>query len=140
MEDQDMWWRIAYRWPEIGYINQPLAVYYRMRPGSLSTETARKEKTRHLCYLLDTHLTLAAENNRLDEFKILAAGMLLWWMKNLYQEKSFAQIRDILKRYGHLLPFWYKTNMRLKATFPRLYSKIARYARATMKHTLEKCT
>ena len=35
LEDIDLWWRIAYRWPQIGYVSRPLAVYHLEVPDSL---------------------------------------------------------------------------------------------------------
>ena len=36
-EDNDMWFRIAFSYPQVGYVNQPLALYYEGVPGSITT-------------------------------------------------------------------------------------------------------
>ncbi|MCH9023644.1 MAG: hypothetical protein IID32_12915, partial [Planctomycetes bacterium] len=116
MEDLDMWWRIAYRWPQIGYVNQPLAVHYRMRPGSLTTEIVRKEESRYLCRLLNTHLPLAAGNKRLPEFKKLSERMLRYSVYPLYRDNHLDDIRILLSRYGHVFSLRQKIALNLMTT------------------------
>ena len=117
-EDHDMWWRLAYRWPQFGYLSQPLAVHYYNRPGSLTHEIARPKLVEVLGELLDRHLKVAASCGRLEELKIRLDVFLVWVLQNLLQEQQYPQVLKLIHRYGFLLRSRTRIEMRLRATFP----------------------
>ena len=121
-EDHDMWWRLAYRWPQFGYLTQPLAVYYHNRPGSLTHDIARPKLVQVLGELIDRHLKVAASFGRLEELKIRLEVFLTWILQNLLQEQQQTQVLKLINRYGFLLGSRTRTEMRLRATFPYVAS------------------
>lgn len=114
-EDIELWWKIAYRHPTIGYAAEPLAVYHLGTPKSLN-----KNKMQGSFYagLISRHLTLAEQFNRLDGFRPLAAHLLRGWMRSMLFTAQAGDIRLILKEHHGLFPMWYRLWMRLLTTFP----------------------
>ena len=111
--------RIAYRWPKIGYVSEPIAVYYLDRPGSLMYGTANTEKIKTNCELIDRHLKLSAEHGKSKQFRKCAACMLKLWIRGMRFHDLPDDIREILRRYDSLLPNYYKIFMKLLMTFPK---------------------
>ena len=121
-EDHDMWWRITYRWPKVGYVTEPLAIYHMVRPGTL-TDNYKHSQMVILCDLLERHLKLAAQNNQSVEFDLIAGKMIRNWMRYLIFINKPDQIREMLKRFDRLLPTGFKWLMRILTTFPNTTSK-----------------
>ncbi len=114
--DYDMWWRIAYRWPKIGYLAEPLAIYHLDVEGSI----IRKHKdSTILCDLIERHLKMAEEHGRLEEFRACAVYLLRRWMRSMLFEAQGEDIRGMLKQFDELLPGGYKMFMRALTTFPK---------------------
>ena len=115
--DFDMWWRIAYLYPKIGFIAEPLAVYHLDVEGS----TIRRHKDPKLsCELVQRHLDLSAQHGREDEFAPCAAFLLRRWMRSMLFDAQGAEIRDMITQFGHLFGTGYKTGMQALTIFPRL--------------------
>ncbi|MCF7957216.1 MAG: glycosyltransferase [Phycisphaerae bacterium] len=102
-EDIDMWWRIAYRWKQLGYVNHPLAVYYQRRPGSLTADADRELIVRSIFEIFDRHAKLAAEHGMSDEITPFVTAKLHKWLCNAYGQKRRALIAEMLSQYGYLL-------------------------------------
>jgi len=117
-EDHDMWWRIAYRRPQYGYLPQPLAIYYHNRPGSLTHCVPRNRQIDVLCELLDRHLMVAATYGRSKELRIRFAHYLTWLLPNLLEEQNNMQVLRLLHLFGYMLGRRSRIVFRLKATFP----------------------
>ena len=66
MNDEDMWFRIAYRYPKVGYLAEPLAVYHQGTPDSVVKKHNRPDI---VIELIGRHLKLAAEHGRLEAFR-----------------------------------------------------------------------
>jgi len=101
-EDLDMWWRIAYRYPQIGYVAEPLAVYHLTRPGAL-TQTFQANKMKILADLVDRHLALAAQHGRLDAFRPVVSFLVHRWLRGMLFYNRPDDVKRMLDRFGHLL-------------------------------------
>ena len=117
-EDLDMWWRITYRQPRIGYITEPIAVYHMVRPGTL-TGTFRHSNIIMLTDLIERHLQLADQHNQATEFRRMAKRMAGLWIRALLFENRPGDIRNLTNRLGPLLSLRFKAAVRLLITFPR---------------------
>lgn len=131
-EDLDMWFRITYKFPETGFIAEPLAVYHMSRTGALS-DTFKRSKLDHLCQLVSNHLTLADQNNQLTEFKSLTSVMVTSWIRGLFFTNRPNDIRMLIRDFGDLLSNRFKllTSLalicpRATAAFCHMVSKIVR--------------
>ncbi|MHC4951910.1 MAG: glycosyltransferase family 2 protein, partial [Planctomycetota bacterium] len=72
MNDEDMWFRIAYRYPRAGYMTTPLAIYHR----GVSDSTVKTHNHPEIVIeLIKRHLKLAEEQNRLDAFRDVARSI-----------------------------------------------------------------
>ena len=124
MNDVDMWLRVAYRYPPIGYIFEPLAIYHTDVPGSIVKEHKEPE---NIHFFIERHFAAAAEHDLVDEFKPCAAAMLGHWIGIILQEKNGTAVRKLLKEYGYLYSKYFIATTFIKSLFPRTglcYDKI----------------
>jgi len=113
--DLDMWWRIAHRWPRIGYLPQPLAIYHMGTPVSISQGFFPTEL---YCDLIARHQHLAAEQGHPDIFRNFAAWILRRWIRSMLFQARAEDVRSTISRFNELLPAWYKLWMRILTAFP----------------------
>ena len=128
--DMDMWLKIAYLYPAIGFEPKPLAIHHLNIPQSISD---KRYSSNLYVDFIHRHLELAAKNNRLDEFKPFAAFLLRRWTRSMLFDAKGQDIRQIMKQFSKLLPISYKMSMyiltvcpKLTATCCRIISKVIR--------------
>ena len=119
--DLDMWWRIAYHHPKIGYAPQPLAIYHIHVAGSI---TKRFRDPQILSDLIERHLKIAAEFGRTGSFEPYAEHLLRYWIHKYFFDERIACIRPMAKRFGHILPPCYKTMLKILTIFPKVTSTL----------------
>jgi hypothetical protein len=117
MNDEDMWFRIAYRYPKVGYVKEPLAIYHRGVGGSIVKTHNHPEI---VIELIQRHLTLAEEQNRQDVFRSVATAITKMWIHWSWEDQRAFQIRLLLKELGFLLNRWYKLALYILTIFPGL--------------------
>ncbi len=115
-EDIELWWKIAYRHPRIGFVAEPLAIYHL---GTSQSLNKNKMQGRFYADLIARHLTLAEQFDRLDSFRPLAEHLLRGWMRSMLFDARAEDIRLILNEFGSLFPVGYRLWMRLLTRFPR---------------------
>jgi glycosyltransferase involved in cell wall biosynthesis len=116
-EDLDMALRISYHQAQIGYVNRPLAVYNWKRPDSLAVRPIQ-QRLDIVCEVYDNHLKLAAEHNRLDEFRTYVAWVIRRHVFSMYWNRQYDDLHNLIRRYEYLVPFRYKVVARLLTTLP----------------------
>jgi len=116
INDMDMWFRIAYRRPRIGFITRPLAVYHMGVPASI-VKTHKDAAV--ISGFIDRHLELSARHGCLDAFRPCAAKEVGWWMHCYLLERRGREVRTLLKRYGDLYGGYFRATMLIKSFFPR---------------------
>ena len=114
--DLDMWWRVAYRWGEIGYNPEPLAIYHMHIPDSI---TKKYRQAVFFSELIERHLELAAGHGREKEFQVCAEHMLRWWIHHYFFDERIVDIREMVVRFDRVLPGYYKSLLRLLTISPR---------------------
>ena len=115
--DIDMWWRIAYRYPKIGYNAKPLSVYHSHIDDSIS----KKQKSPDiLSDLIARHIEIAESLGAFDRFKPCAVHMIKYWNYVYLFDERKVHIRKILKRFKNILPFCYLSIMNLLLICPPL--------------------
>jgi len=117
MNDEDMWFRIAYRHPRVGYIPRPLAVYHR---GVLNSIVKRHNTPELVIEFVNRHLKLAHEQGCSEIFRPVARAITKMWIHWSWDDERVFEIRKILKELGFLLPTGYKTAVYLLTVFPGL--------------------
>lgn len=114
-EDMDMWFRIAYFCPKIGYVKEALTVYHLTRPGCISGEFPLAKL---YCDLIERHVKFATDHDRLNEFTPLAVFLLRGWIRGMLFDARANDIRKMLRQFTDILPVWYKVWMFLLTVFP----------------------
>jgi glycosyltransferase involved in cell wall biosynthesis len=125
--DYDMWWRIAYDFPRIGYLPQPLGI---MHLDALDVVAARY----HLAgkrgddarRLVERHLKLAQEKGMLRELTPLAKKVLRKSLATNIFHGLKADARATIRQFPTLLPLPLRLAALAMTTFPKTTSAILR--------------
>ena len=115
--DLDMWWRLAYRWPKIGYAAAATAVYHM---GVGDTISQRYFHADLYCELIGRHLELSAEAGRGVEFERFAGILVCRWMRSMLFDARGEDIRRMMREFGEFIPSYYKVLMRILTVFPKI--------------------
>ena len=131
MEDMDLWWRIALKYPSFGYIPEPIAIYHLGIEGSL----IQSQKDFSLCRrMIRKHLTESQKTPHEESVKTCSVMMLKRWMRSMLFNKRTGEIQKMLTEFNDLFSPSYKWMMRLLVSQPamtarclRLVSRIVRF-------------
>ncbi len=115
--DTDLWFRMAYRWPQIGYVSQPLVVVHLETPESI---TKRHDQFSVRCELVERHLKLSAELGQLEQFRPCAVQMLQRVIRDMVLLRRGAETTAALEKFDNLLDRRFKREMRFRTRWPRL--------------------
>jgi glycosyltransferase involved in cell wall biosynthesis len=116
-EDIDLWLRIAYRYPRLGFSAEPLGVYH------LSPENSLMKKCRKSVIYTDfiqRHLALAQQQGVLCQFKPAAGFMMRRWIRGMLFSGRKSEIRELLSRFPGSFSFFYRILMYGLTVFPGL--------------------
>ena len=116
-QDTDLFWRMAYRQPKLGYLIQPIAVYSRDLPTSITM--LNKGRIQQRCDLIERHLKMAAKHGRSESFRPCALKLLTRWLRGCLDQPD-VDISQILDRFDDILPRNLKIEMRMRIASPRL--------------------
>jgi hypothetical protein len=116
-EDTDLWWRIAYRHPRMGYDPEPLAVYHYNITGSL---TEKRMPCASLCDLLDRHLKLSSQYGCRRQFEPIAGQMVIDHSRAALFDAGAADIKEMMRRYRELVPWHFRALMGVLTLWPNL--------------------
>lgn len=130
MEDLDLLWRIAYRWPRIGYVAEPIAVYHLGTPKSL-IKTVKDRKV--LGETIARHLELSERAGKCEDFRPCAVMMLRKWIRGMLFAAEADEARELVRRFGKLLPCWYRLFIYLLTVFPKMTTLMCRVISLTLK-------
>jgi len=119
--DLDMWFRIAYISPKIGFIAEPLATYHMIIDDSISQKYQRAET---LQGLIKRHMKLSAEHGRQKAFRLNAASMIKSLIRSMLFENQPDKIKELLTDFPDLLTLRFKIIIRLLIITPGLTAKI----------------
>ena len=118
-EDLDLWFRIAYRYPQIGYTSTPLAKYHLDTPTS-AVRTLRDSQHHNPVEFIQRHIKLAQQYNQLDNFIPCAVKILKRDIRSMLFERRKKEITDILTTFDKLFSRRYRIAMRLLTICPPL--------------------
>jgi len=120
-EDTDMWFRLAMRCPQVGYIPQSIAVYHLHKSDIGSNCGPTREKVEIVCELVDQNLKLAENCNRQDKFRPCAASYLRRLIRScLFNHTLAPDIKKIPERFQGLFHPGYKSMITILTCFPRV--------------------
>ena len=115
MEDLDLWWRIAYQNPAMGYLPEPVAVYHLEIEGSLIQSKTNYAACRGI---IKTHLDRSRQMDCARQVRACSAMMLKCWMRSMLFDARGEEVRKTLIEFETLFSAPYKSMMRLLAWKP----------------------
>ncbi|MBW8035100.1 MAG: glycosyltransferase family 2 protein [Planctomycetes bacterium] len=116
-EDTDMWLRIAYKYQQVGYAKEPMAIYHREVAGSLT----KSYRNFHIISdMIDKHLKLSAESGHGEEFVLCGGHMLSVWIRDMLSAGHTEGLLETVKRYEDILGWRFKKEMWLRVKHPRI--------------------
>ncbi len=121
--DLDMWWRVAYLQPQIGFIPEPLAIYHLTVPESISKKFNDIEL---YAELIGRHLDLSRQYNRRQAFEPVAKQMLRLWIRGMLFDARATDIRRLLNEFRNLYPSSYRMWITLLTAFPHTTAFVCR--------------
>lgn len=121
-QDNDLWFRIAYSFPRVGYLSQPLAVYHLDTPGS---STKVNNSVVFMIGLVERHERLAREHHRLEAFAPCIRQMLSLWVRELIEQRQYAQARVLIRRFGGYCSGRFLREMRFRLVCPPVTGPLA---------------
>jgi glycosyltransferase involved in cell wall biosynthesis len=120
-QDNDLWFRIAYLFPRVGYTGQPLAIYHRDTPGSSTKVNVHYE---FMIRLVERHLELSSRYGRREAFLPCVRYMLEVWIRELIQDKQKKNAKALLERFGSHVSSRFRREIRFRLAVPIVGSKI----------------
>lgn len=122
-----MWWRIAYRFPKMGCLPQPLVIVYSRvqdpKSDKLRSESKRGEEARRL---VARHLELTSEQGKLEEFRPLAKVELQKTLMRTIYHGFKADARLTVRQFRDFFPWYWRAAAYLLTIFPRVTSAAAK--------------
>lgn len=100
-QDNDLWFRIAYQYPEIGYVTHPLAVYHMDTPCS---STKINDQVDFMLHLIERQLKISAEFGRQEALIPCITNMVTSRIRQFITQKRYADAKkllDIFNEYTH---------------------------------------
>jgi glycosyltransferase involved in cell wall biosynthesis len=116
-EDLDLWWRIAYRYPQVGFVCEPTAIYH---VGVAQSSTKKTADVAVYIHPIRRHLEMSEQAGRRQAFSAVAQKYLRLWIRGMLFEARGEDVRQLLNEFPELYPYWYHVWMNLLAAFPRL--------------------
>jgi glycosyltransferase involved in cell wall biosynthesis len=124
--DLDMWWRIGYRFPKIGYLPQPLVIVHLDAVNVVSAQyRSLSKRGEHARKLIAHHLELADEQGRLEEFKPYAGKLLRKVLITAVYRGFKTDARVTVKQFSDFFPWHWRFGAYLLTVFPKFTSAFA---------------
>lgn len=121
-QDTDLWFRIAYQYPQIGYLPESLSIYHLDTPAS---STKINDTIDFMMSLVQRHENLSRQYNRYDAFRPCITQMLQVWTRRLLEQKRHHDAEILLDQFRDYLPARFRREMRFRMSVPLLGPAIA---------------
>ncbi|MBN1125376.1 MAG: glycosyltransferase family 2 protein [Sedimentisphaerales bacterium] len=117
-QDADLALRLAYRYPKVGYIADPLAWYEHRRQGSIASQNRSNVELR--CNFITRHLQLSQKHGCLREFQPCATRLLQRWIREISILDPKADTGRFIRDFADLLP----RKLRMELCFRRRFGRL----------------
>jgi glycosyltransferase involved in cell wall biosynthesis len=121
-QDNDLWFRIAYQFPQVGYIPRSLAVYHLDTPNS---STKINDSVEFMTALIERHRDLSQQFNRAEAFRPCITHTLQVWIRQLQAQKRKQEAMLLLNRFASFLSGRFRREMYFRLFVPGLGPAIA---------------
>jgi glycosyltransferase involved in cell wall biosynthesis len=140
-EDLDLWWRIAWKYPKIGYTPDPLAIYHLPQQQTLSSNM-QSSQMKILYALVDKHLAIGKDCKQTERLTPVIRFLTTSWIRGLLFKADKQNIQHILDTYGEYMNTSFKTFVKVLMLNPKLtartchaISKMVRFTKLRKKIT-----
>jgi glycosyltransferase involved in cell wall biosynthesis len=118
--DQDMWWKITYKFPRIGYISKPLTVVHLEAPTTVTVKLSLQDKRgEQIRELVARHLELSKTANMSEEFRPLAANVLREALKAMLYRGFGSDARKTISQFSDLFAWHWRLGTYTLTIFPK---------------------
>ncbi len=114
--DTDLFLRIAYRYPEIGYLDRPLAIYRHLTTGGITRVYRFDLKKRHV--LIRRHRRLSQAFDKHKEFEGFIRKKIRQFMYIMYVHRFYRGVGSLLSSYPEATSMMQKALMLILILFP----------------------
>ncbi|MCE5185485.1 MAG: glycosyltransferase family 2 protein [Planctomycetaceae bacterium] len=122
-EDLDMWFRIAYRYPCVGFIPRPLAIHHLRTSGSLMVSTFSGSLYTNF---MERHFQLARTQGAFEDFLPAASSLMRLWIRGLLFDARKKEIRELLTRFPRAFSPVYRCWIKGLTILPALTASVLR--------------
>lgn len=119
-EDTELWFKIAFRAPRLGYAREPAVVVCDMNEFSLTKSWPDAEIPHRIVNRL---LEESEQFDMRERFIPCAASIVKWWIILLIQAREGSEARRLLGEFTYLFGRRYCAKTMLGSFFPNLYFK-----------------
>ena len=122
-QDIDMWFRIAMRYPKVGFVSEPIAVYHLNRPGTVTQQTTSNKRISIIRRLIQQNIELSKKLDCFDRFKPCARYYLKRLIRSWLFEKELAPvIKEIVVQFDNILSWQDKIIIKTLTVSPKTTS------------------
>ncbi|MBN1818306.1 MAG: glycosyltransferase family 2 protein [Sedimentisphaerales bacterium] len=119
-QDADLALRLAYRYPSVGYIPEPLAWYEHRRPGSIASRNRTNVNLR--CDFITRHLELSRRHGCLAAFQPCAVRLVQRWIREIATLDPGTDTSRFLQEFPDFLPAHLRREIWLRRRLGRVGS------------------
>ena len=131
-QDGDLWFRIGYVYPQVGYLTQPLSIYHTDTPGSSMKINYTVD---FMINFVRRHEQLSKQNDRQKVFAGCITKMLQTWIRRLERQHRRKDAALLLREFNTYLSKQFQREMRFRISVPLVGSMITdTYFRLKRKH------
>jgi hypothetical protein len=120
-EDVDMWLRIGYRYPKVGFSAHPLSIYHLTVSNSLMT--ANRDSSIYTAFI-QRHFEIARNEGVINEFVPAANAIMRRWIRGMLFEGGKSEIRVLLKQFPQAFSAFYRSLIFVLTIFPKVTTAI----------------
>jgi glycosyltransferase involved in cell wall biosynthesis len=117
-EDTELWFKIAFRAPELGYVREPVMVVRDVNESSLTKSRPDAEIPHRIVNRL---LDEAELFDMRERFVPCAAAIVKWWIILLISAREGSEARRLLGEFAYLFGRRYRIKTIIGSFFPALY-------------------
>ena len=123
-QDSDLWYRIAYQYPKVGYLPEPLAIYHLDTQGS---STKINDDVDCMANLVCRHEKLSRKYNRREAFVPCIRHMLQTRIRRFEKQHRRKDVARLMKQFNSYLPKRFCREMRFRLAIPFLGPMIVEF-------------
>jgi glycosyltransferase involved in cell wall biosynthesis len=128
-QDLDLWWRIAYRYPAIGYVAEPLTVnHLDVEISELSRQRLDSKRGEDAMMLLSRHVVLAKQEGAFERFRPYVRKRLHKKVLSMVYHGFKKEVREMMSVFSEFFPWYWQTGIYTITIFPKVTAGLLRGA------------